>query len=417
MVWILRIREAAGVPPHLNHFARKPARRAIPYKGDTLRMPQCGKLLRCQPVSKLRAPKDSAVFEWSGIMNMRVMCLAGAAVLALIGPANAGEGWYLGLGAGWDSAYSTRVTGAGLDGKLRSRDTALIEASGGYNFGSFRLEAETSWDRHVLDTYSSGGFNDSLDDAHLEMRSVLVNGIYDIPITSRFKISVGAGAGVGNDRVKFYDPALATTFSNGDRTRFMWQGIGGLTYTVNPNLDLFVDYRYRSDIGGNNASVLASTMRTHNVNEQAVIAGFRWYPGAHEERVAYQSPPPPAPMAPPPPPAPPPAVRTFIVFFDFNKSNLTPEAVNVVGEAVKEAKTNGSVRVLVTGHTDTVGSDAYNQALSVRRAQSVKDQMVSDGLENNSIAIEGKSFHDPLVATGPGVREPQNRRAVIDLNG
>ncbi|HEY2071095.1 MAG TPA: OmpA family protein [Rhizomicrobium sp.] len=352
-------------------------------------------------------------------MNIKTILLAGATALALIGPAQAGEGWYLGLGAGWDTAYSTQVTGAGLDGKIRSRGTPIVEASGGYKFGDFRLEVETAWDRHVIDNFREGGVTTGVTDGHLEMRSAMVNGIYDIPILPRLKLSVGAGAGAGTDPMKFTDPALGITASNGDRTRFMWQGIGGLTYNVNPNLDLFVDYRYRSQVGGNDTSVLASSVRTHNVNEQAVIAGFRWYPGAHEERVAYQPPPePPMPPAPPPPPpAPPPAVKTFIVFFDFYKSYLTPEAVNVVSEAVKEAKTSGAVRVLVTGHTDTVGSDAYNQALSERRAQSVKDQMVSDGLDNNVISIQGKSFHDPLVQTGPGVREPQNRRAVIDLGG
>jgi outer membrane protein OmpA-like peptidoglycan-associated protein len=113
-------------------------------------------------------------------------------------------------------------------------------------------------------------------------------------------------------------------------------------------------------------------------------------------------------------------VKTFIVFFDFNKSNLTAEAQSVVTEAVKTAKNGvcGAVtRILVTGHTDTVGSDSYNMALSVRRAQSVKDEMVRQGMDGSSIATEGKGFHDPLVPTGPGVREPQNRRAVIDLGG
>jgi hypothetical protein len=47
----------------------------------------------------------------------------------------------------------------------------------------------------------------------------------------------------------------------------------------------------------------------------------------------------------------------------------------------------------------------------------VKDEMVRQGMDGGSISIEGKSFHDPLVPTGPGVREPQNRRAVIDLGG
>jgi outer membrane protein OmpA-like peptidoglycan-associated protein len=110
-------------------------------------------------------------------------------------------------------------------------------------------------------------------------------------------------------------------------------------------------------------------------------------------------------------------VKTFIVFFDFDKSNLTAEAQSVVQEAVKTAKTNGFVKVLITGHTDTVGSDSYNQGLSVRRAETVKDEMVHEGMDGSTIAIEGKSFHDPLVPTGPGVREPQNRRAVIDLGG
>jgi outer membrane protein OmpA-like peptidoglycan-associated protein len=88
-----------------------------------------------------------------------------------------------------------------------------------------------------------------------------------------------------------------------------------------------------------------------------------------------------------------------------------------VTQAVAAAKTLGSVRIMVTGHTDTMGSDKYNQALSVRRATTVKEEMVRQGLTADSVAIEGKSFHDPMVPTGPNVREPKNRRAVIDLGG
>ena len=108
-------------------------------------------------------------------------------------------------------------------------------------------------------------------------------------------------------------------------------------------------------------------------------------------------------------------MRTFIVFFDFDQSNLTAEAQQVVAEAVRTAMTSGMVRVVVTGHTDTVGSQAYNQALSERRATSVENEMTRLGLNGNDIQTVGRSFTDPLVPTGPGVREPQNRRAVIDL--
>ena len=120
---------------------------------------------------------------------------------------------------------------------------------------------------------------------------------------------------------------------------------------------------------------------------------------------------------PPPPPPPPPPAKTYIVFFDFDKSDLTAEAQSTVTQAVSAAKTLGSVRIMVTGHTDTMGTDKYNQALSVRRATTVKEEMVRQGLGADAIAIEGKSFHDPMVPTGPNVREPKNRRAVIDLGG
>ncbi|HSZ75553.1 MAG TPA: OmpA family protein, partial [Rhizomicrobium sp.] len=114
---------------------------------------------------------------------------------------------------------------------------------------------------------------------------------------------------------------------------------------------------------------------------------------------------------------PPPPVKNFIVFFDFNKSVLTDEAQQVVAKAVKTAKDGNIVKVLITGHTDTVGSHEYNQGLSERRAQSTKDEMVKDGMDGGSIDTVGKSFDEPLVPTGPGVREPQNRRAVIELGG
>jgi outer membrane protein OmpA-like peptidoglycan-associated protein len=133
--------------------------------------------------------------------------------------------------------------------------------------------------------------------------------------------------------------------------------------------------------------------------------------------LAEIAPPPPPPMAPPPPPpvamAPPP--QHFLVFFDFDRSSLTPEAREVVARAVEIAQQTGMVRVKITGHTDTVGSNAYNMRLSMRRAESVKAEMVHDGLSPLQISMEGEGFHDLLVPTGPGVREPQNRRAVIDL--
>jgi outer membrane protein OmpA-like peptidoglycan-associated protein len=140
---------------------------------------------------------------------------------------------------------------------------------------------------------------------------------------------------------------------------------------------------------------------------------------------ADYGPPPPPPMAgppiPPPPPPPPraerPEARQFVVFFEYNKSNLTPEAQRVIARAVKAARDSGAARISVTGHADTVGSNSYDQGLSERRAEVVKSALVSGGLDRARIETRGEGYHRPLVPTGPNVRELQNRRAVIEIEG
>ena len=123
---------------------------------------------------------------------------------------------------------------------------------------------------------------------------------------------------------------------------------------------------------------------------------------------------------PPPPPPPPPPVaapQSFMVFFDWDRSNLSPQAVQVIGQAAAAFKTRGSARITATGHTDTSGPENYNMALSLRRANSVKNELVRQGVPADAIAVIGKGESSPLVATGDGVREPQNRRVEIVIDG
>ena len=75
------------------------------------------------------------------------------------------------------------------------------------------------------------------------------------------------------------------------------------------------------------------------------------------------------------------------------------------------------VRIVVTGHTDTVGSDAYNMRLSRRRAESVAARLEKDGIASSEIEIVAKGKRDLLVPTADGVREPQNRRVQIVYEG
>jgi OOP family OmpA-OmpF porin len=127
------------------------------------------------------------------------------------------------------------------------------------------------------------------------------------------------------------------------------------------------------------------------------------------------------PMAAAPAPAPAAAPATmpkpvnYLVFFDFDKSNLSPEARKIIATAAQAIKAGGDTKIKVTGHTDTVGTVDYNIKLSFRRADAVEQELVRDGVPAGDIAVDGKGKSDLLVATGDGVREPKNRRAVIEF--
>jgi hypothetical protein len=106
-----------------------------------------------------------------------------------------------------------------------------------------------------------------------------------------------------------------------------------------------------------------------------------------------------------------------MVFFDWDRSNLSAQALNTVQQAASAFKTRGSAQITATGHTDTSGSEAYNMALSLRRANAVKNALVQEGVPAQAISVVGRGEANPLVATGDGVREPQNRRVEIVIGG
>jgi outer membrane protein OmpA-like peptidoglycan-associated protein len=130
--------------------------------------------------------------------------------------------------------------------------------------------------------------------------------------------------------------------------------------------------------------------------------------GPASAEAAYVPPPVQAPMA---------APKSYLVFFDFNKSDLTPQAVSIVDQAAHNAGPAHVTQMTVTGHTDTVGSDAYNMRLSRRRAESVAAQLEKDGIASSEIQIVAKGKRDLLVPTADGVKEPQNRRVQIVYDG
>ncbi len=107
------------------------------------------------------------------------------------------------------------------------------------------------------------------------------------------------------------------------------------------------------------------------------------------------------------------AATSFMVFFDWDRSNLSQQALNTIKQAAGAFKSKGSARITATGHTDTSGPEAYNMALSLRRANTVKDALVREGVPATAIAVIGRGEQGLLVQTPDGVREPQNRRVEI----
>ena len=95
---------------------------------------------------------------------------------------------------------------------------------------------------------------------------------------------------------------------------------------------------------------------------------------------------------------------------------LTPDAQNVVAQAAQYVAAGNTARVVVVGHTDSSGSNAYNQRLSERRAKAVADALVQRGVAQTKLQVDWKGETQLAVPTGDGVKEPLNRRATISVN-
>jgi len=121
----------------------------------------------------------------------------------------------------------------------------------------------------------------------------------------------------------------------------------------------------------------------------------------------------PQPLTAPQPPST--AQAPSLVFFDWDKSNLSPQAMATIREAAAAYKATSGARITNVGNTDTSGSTDYNMALSIRRADAVKSALIQNGVPAAAIETAGRGQTKLLVATADGVREPQNRR--VELAG
>jgi iron complex outermembrane receptor protein len=211
---------------------------------------------------------------------------------------------------------------------------------------------------------------------------------------------------------------------------------GGAPYTFNRNspkfiTDLEITYKITRDVsftlGADNLfdtypNHTTADARYNNAEEYIASAPYGIDGGVYYARLnikwggpaAEIAPAPLPPVAPAPAPAPEPA-KTYLVFFDWDRADLTERAKQIVATAAQASTHVQTTKIEVNGYTDLSGTAQYNQKLSVRRAESVEKELVRDGVPASEISIHGYGESNPLVPTAKGVREPQNRRVEIIL--
>jgi OOP family OmpA-OmpF porin len=353
-------------------------------------------------------------------MKILTVCAAGAVALLLATPGMAQQatGLYLGAGAGVNIRQDQRwnFNDPRTDGHADvSFDTAPAgNLYLGYDFGAIRADIEGSirqndigdvgvnWDAFRFRGFPVPGGNDVKANVKGHERTIglMANVYYDFEFGSPFVPYVGGGLGVGFNNWKVKIPDADINFDY-DSPLFAYQGIAGVSYYITPNLAANVEYRY---FGESDAEFTSGSTRIKldAPANHTVLAGIKYvfdFGSPAAEPVAE------APVDT--------GQRSYLVFFDFDSSRLTPEARSIVSAAATDAIRGESTRIGVTGHTDRSGTDAYNQALSTRRAEAVRRELVADGVADNLIIIRGAGEAAPLVPTADGVREPQNRRVEI----
>ncbi len=384
-------------------------------------------------------------------MKLRSALLAATVLAAPIAAkAEAISGLYIGAGAGANWLQNEKIKSVGFpqagipqtrlnandsETKIKT-DTGFVGLfSVGYGFGNgLRVEVEGNYRTNKFNGIKGGGLQGFTSAGGDERKyGGMVNVLYDfdpnvlgfanvfgyIPFPVSPYIGVGAGyawAQQQNVRLTGFPGGvreLART--NAGQGGFAYQGIAGVAVPIAsvPGLSITGEYRFFGMVGDRdyNYQYFAPGVATRAVvrfNEEynhSAMLGIRY---------AFNTAPP------PPPPAPVAApqrevARTYLVFFDWDRADLTDRARQIIAEAAQATTRVQVTRIEVSGYTDTSGTPRYNQGLSVRRAQNVASELVRLGVPRQAITVQGFGETRLLVPTADGVREPQNRRVEIVL--
>jgi outer membrane protein OmpA-like peptidoglycan-associated protein len=347
--------------------------------------------------------------------------------------AGAGVNWLqdADLGATGALADELRLAGRGTTADIRFDIGYVGVISLGWGFGNgVRAEIEGNFRENEVD--SIRGFGGTVAaGGRSRTYGVMANAFYDFDLGVNFAglsfmpyIGVGAGyawrefENVSATIGPFGAVPGGTVRTDGTDGRFAYQAIVGAAVPLTayvPGLAFTAEYRFfgtlEQDISTSSSrdafTISRGGTKSENYNH-SILVGLRY---------AFNQPAPPPPVVAPvaPPAAAPAPARTYLVFFDFDRSDLTDRARQIIAEAAQNSRSAGVTRIEVAGHADRSGTPQYNQRLSERRANAVAAELERQGVSRGQMSIQAFGESRPLVPTADGVREPQNRRVEIVL--
>ncbi len=369
-------------------------------------------------------------------MTYRTSLLAASVLTAaaMLAPSNVQAqpvtGLYVAAGAGVNWHPDTRETVTIVDpvlgtgsGQMRVRSSIGFVGLGsvGWGFGNgLRLEVEGNYRSNDVRRVSVDGTSLAGRSGYITTMGLMVNALFDFNLGPVMPY-IGGGVGYALHRWSNVG-GTAGTPGNSIAIRitdtegaFAYQGIVGLAIPIAavPGLAITAEYRYFATLAaamrgsstsvttGEGTTVSNGTARIKPDNQNhSLLIGVRYNfgrgsPMAPVAAVTQQA-------------------RSFLVFFDFDRAELTPRAREILAQAAQASRT-GTTRVEVAGHADRSGTPQYNQGLSQRRANNAAAELVRLGVPRNAISVAAFGESRPLVPTADGVREPQNRRVEIVL--
>jgi OOP family OmpA-OmpF porin len=352
--------------------------------------------------------------------------LLALAILAapVVAQAQPFQGLYVGGAAGYNLPENDPVAGGG---EIKPGGGFVGLGSVGYGLGNgIRFELEGNYREAPLPALSTPGVSGN--SGHLHTYGAMANILFDMDVRLPWLYPyIGGGVGYAwNDlsgQRSFTAAGSPRVSQSFDQTQggFAFQAIGGLAFPIPgvPGLSVTTEYRFFGMPGSETfhgsetvagvATPMPVDLKVVHQYDHSFLVGVRY---------AFGQIPPAAPaVAPAAAPAPPvqPA-RSYLVFFDWDKATLTDRARQIIREAADNSTHVQYTRIEVNGYTDTSGTPQYNMGLSMRRADAVKAELIKDGVPVAAIATRGFGETHLLVATGPGVREPQNRRVEIIIH-